>query len=67
MRGYFAILAAIPGFFLSSFFLMLLSRVIAPYFNQQPLDYIMAMLINIALWIAVAPLTAARRPRKPKE
>ena len=67
MRGYFAILAAIPGFFLSSFFLMLLSRVIAPHFNQQPLDYIMAMLINIALWVAVAPLTAARRRCKPKE
>jgi len=46
---------------------MLLSRVIAPHFNQQPLDYIMAMLINIALWVAVAPLTAARRRRKPKE
>ncbi len=67
MRGYFAILAAVPGFFLSSFFLMLLSRVIAPHFNQQPLDYIMAMLINIALWVAVAPLTAARRQHKPKE
>ena len=67
MRGYFAILAAVPGFFLSSFFLMLLSRVIAPHFNQQPLDYIMAMLINIALWVAVAPLTAARRRHKPKE
>jgi len=46
---------------------MLLSRVIAPHFNQQPLDYIMAMLINIALWVAVAPLTAARRQHKPKE
>jgi len=46
---------------------MLLSRVIAPHFNQQPLDYIMAMLINIALWVAVAPLAAARRPCKPKE
>ena len=61
MGGYFAILAAIPGFFLSSFFLMLFSRAIAPYFNQEPLGYTMAMLINIALWVAVAPLAAARR------
>ena len=67
MRGYFAILAAIPGFFLSSFFLMLLSRVIAPHFNQQPLGYVMSMLITIALWIAVAPLTAVRRRNKPSE
>jgi len=67
MRGYFAILAAIPGFFLSSFFLMLLSRVIAPHFNQQPLSYVMAMLINITLWVAVAPLAATRRRQKPKD
>jgi len=46
---------------------MLFSRVIAPHFNQQPLDYLMAMLLNIALWVAVAPLAAARRRHKPKE
>ncbi|MCK4411400.1 hypothetical protein KAV67_03855 [Candidatus Bipolaricaulota bacterium] len=67
MKGYFAILASIPGFFLSSFFLMLFSRVIAPQFNQDPLNYYMAMLINIALWIAVAPLATARRGRKDKD
>jgi len=67
MRGYFAILASIPGFFLSSFFLMLFSRVIAPEFNQDPLNYSMAMLINISLWIAVAPLAAARCRRKNKD
>jgi len=67
MKGYFAILASIPGFFLSSFFLMLLSRVIAPQFNQDPLSYSMSMLINIALWIAVAPLATAHRRRKDKD
>jgi len=67
MKGYFAILASIPGFFLSSFFLMLLSRVIAPQFNQDPLNYSIAMLINISLWIAVAPLAAARCRRKNKD
>ena len=66
MKGYFAILAAIPGFFLSSFFLMLFSRVIAPHFNQQALDYMTAMLITIALWVVVAPLVAARRRPRPK-
>jgi hypothetical protein len=56
--GYFRILAAIPGFFLSSFFLMLLWGVIAPKLGWMGIDYPMAMLINITLWIAVAPLAA---------
>ncbi|MBU0596480.1 hypothetical protein KJ567_07345 [Candidatus Bipolaricaulota bacterium] len=64
MGGYFAILAAVPGFFLSSFFVMLLSRVIAPHFGIEPVGYPLAMLITISLWIAVAPLAAARRKRK---
>lgn len=66
MKAYLAILAAIPGFFLSSFFLALFSRVIAPQFNQDPLDYPMAMLITIALWVAVAPLATVRCRQKPK-
>jgi len=59
MFGYFTILAAIPGFFLSSFILMLLWGVIAPNFGIEKIDYIMAMLITVTLWLAVAPLAAA--------
>jgi hypothetical protein len=57
--GYFRILAAIPGFFLSSFFLMVLWGVIAPEFGIVTVSYVKAMLITIALWLAVAPLAAA--------
>lgn len=57
--SYVKILAAIPGFFLSSLFLMLLWGVIAPKIGWQGIDYPMAMLINITLWLAVAPLAAA--------
>jgi hypothetical protein len=57
--GYFTMLAAIPGFFLSSLFFMLLWGVIAPKLGWQGIDYPMAMLITITLWIAVAPLAAA--------
>ena len=57
--GYFTMLAAIPGFFLSSFFFMLLWGVIAPKMGWQGIDYPMAMLITITLWIAIAPLAAA--------
>ncbi len=62
--GYFTILAAIPGFFLSSFILMLLWGVIASNFGIEKIGYPMAMLITITLWLAVAPLAAAGRRAK---
>ena len=63
--GYFTILAAIPGFFLSSFFFMLLWGVIAPKIGLESINYPIAMLVTITLWIALAPLTAAAsRKRK---
>ncbi len=62
--GYFTILAAIPGFFLSSFIFMLLWGVIAPNFGGEKIDYPLAMLITITLWLAVAPLAAAGRRAK---
>ena len=58
--GYFKIMAAIPGFFLSSFFLMLLWGAIAPDFGISAISYTKAMLITITLWLAVAPLAVAR-------
>jgi hypothetical protein len=62
--GYFKILAAIPGFFLSSFFLMLLWGVIAPNIGLPSIDYPMSMLVTITLWLAVAPLATAASHRK---
>jgi hypothetical protein len=61
--GYFRIFAAIPGFFLSSFILMLLWGVIAPKLGIMTISYTMAMLITITLWLAVAPLAAIGRGR----
>ena len=64
MGGYFRILAAIPGFFLSSWFLMLLWGVIASRLQLSvTLSYVNAMLVNITLWLAVAPLTAVGSKR----
>jgi hypothetical protein len=62
--GYFKILAAIPGFFLSSFFFMLLWGVIAPKFGLPSVDYPMSMLITITLWLTVAPLAVAAGRRR---
>jgi hypothetical protein len=61
MFGYFSILAAIPGFFLSSWLLMLLWGVFAPDLDWPTISYVNAMLINITLWLAVAPLAAASK------
>jgi hypothetical protein len=57
--GYFMILAAIPGFFFSSFILMLLWGVIAPDVRVETIGYPMAMLVTLTLWLTVAPLAAA--------
>jgi hypothetical protein len=61
--GFFRILAAIPGFFLSSFILMVLWGAIAPQLGAVTISYTMSMLIAITLWLVVAPLAAvgARR------
>jgi len=62
--GYFRILAAIPGFFLSSLFFMLLWGVIAPKLGVEDISYATSMLITITLWLAVAPLAAVGRRKK---
>jgi len=64
--GYFAILGAIPGFFLSSFIFMLLWGAIAPDIGLVKIGYPMAMLVTITLWLAVAPLAAATGRRMKK-
>ncbi|HEY42234.1 MAG TPA: hypothetical protein G4O18_10350 [Dehalococcoidia bacterium] len=56
--GYFRIMAAIPGFFLSSFFFMLLWDAITPKLGLVDISYATSMLITITLWLAVAPLAA---------
>ena len=62
--GYFSILAAIPGFFLSSLFFMLLWGPVSNKLGLPDINYVTSMLITITLWIAVAPLAATRRAKK---
>lgn len=57
--GYLLILAAIPGYFFSSFILMLLWGSIAPKLEIETVSYPMAMLITITIWLTIAPLVAA--------
>ena len=62
--GYFRIFAAIPGFFLSSLFFMLLWDAVYPKLGLVDINYVTSMLITITLWIAIAPLAAAAGRRK---
>lgn len=57
--GFFSIPAACAGFFLSSWILMMFWGIIAPDFGVKNIDYPMAMLITIAIWLVIAPLAAA--------
>jgi len=62
--GFFRIMAAIPGFFLSSLFFMLLWDVVAPKIGiTTDINYVTSMLITITLWLAVAPLAAVSAKR----
>jgi hypothetical protein len=63
--GYFMILSAIPGFFLSSLFVMLLWDVIASRMGiTADINYVTSMLITFTIWIGVAPLAAVAGRKK---
>ena len=59
--GCFSILGAIPGFFLSSFFVMLFWGIIAPWVDVGTISYPTAMLVTFVIWLAVAPLVSVKR------
>ncbi len=62
--GYFSMLGAIPGFFLSSLFFMLLWGPVSNRLGLPDIGYKDAMLFTITLWIAVAPLATVGRGKK---
>jgi hypothetical protein len=64
--GYFSILGAIPGFFLSSLFFWLLWGPVARRLGlpMDDISYPTSMLVVITLWIAVAPLVTTRSGKK---
>jgi len=61
--GYFRIMAAIPGFFISSLILWAIWGAIATKLELPDISYATSMLITITLWLAVAPLAAVRKKR----
>ena len=66
MFSYFMVLAAVPGFFISSLILMALWGAIAPKIGLEveTISYATAMLVTITAWLTVAPLVAVGRKRR---
>ena len=62
--GFFAILSTIPAFFFCAWIAMMFWGVIAPDLGVNDIDYPMAMLMTLALWLVIAPLAAAARKGK---
>jgi len=62
--SFFAIMSAIPAFFFCAWIAMMFWGVIAPDLGVKNIDYPMAMLMTIGLWLIVAPLAAAVRKGK---
>ena len=58
MGGYFKILGAIPGFFISALILWALWGPVSSKLALPDIGYTTAMLITITLWLVVAPLAA---------
>jgi ACR3 family arsenite efflux pump ArsB len=60
MGGYFRIMTAIPGFFLSALLLMLFwnANIDKLFTNVQHINYPMSMFMTLIIWLVVAPLAA---------
>ncbi|MFQ5860394.1 MAG: hypothetical protein ACE5IG_02440, partial [Dehalococcoidia bacterium] len=63
MWVFFRIPAAGAGFFFSAWLAMLFWGIIGPELDLGTIDYPMAMLVTIALWLVLAPLIGATRRR----
>ena len=64
MRGFFRIPAAGGGFFFSAWLTMVFWGVIGPDVGLKTIDYPMAMLVTIALWLILAPVITAITRRR---
>jgi hypothetical protein len=58
MFGCLKILAAIPGFFVSSLVMMIGWGWFAPQIGLPKINYAQSMLITIIIWLVVGPIVA---------
>ncbi len=64
MSGFFRIPAAGAGFFFSAWLTMIFWGIIAPDIGLRTINYPMAMLVTIAIWLVIAPVVAAISQRR---
>jgi hypothetical protein len=62
--SFFAVMSAIPAFFFCAWIAMMFWGIIAPDLGVKTINYPMAMLGTLGLWLIVAPLAAAVRSGK---
>ena len=59
VNDFFGIVAAGPGFFVSSWLLMLFAGITASEVGIRPFGYITSMVVTIGLWLVIAPAAGA--------
>jgi hypothetical protein len=59
MGNFFALVAAGPAFFLSSWLLMIFAGIVAPDTGIQPFGYVTSMVVTIGLWLTLTPAIGA--------
>ena len=58
-RAFMAIPAAGGGFFLSAWFLMIFTGIVAGDLGVTPISYVTSMVVTIGLWLVIAPVVGA--------
>ena len=59
MGSFFALVAAGPAFFLSSWLLMIFAGIVSPEVGVKPFGYGTSMVVTIGLWLTLAPAIGA--------
>lgn len=59
MQTYFSLPAAAPGFFVSSWLLMIFAGIVGSDVGIRPFGYLTSMVATIGLWLVVAPAAGA--------
>jgi hypothetical protein len=59
VQTYFSLPAAAPGFFVSSWLLMIFAGIVGSDVGIKPFGYLTSMVATIGLWLVVAPVAGA--------
>ncbi|MFC2058056.1 hypothetical protein ACFLTS_00230 [Chloroflexota bacterium] len=66
MRCLLILPGGVGGFFLSAWFIMVFWGIVSPHLNIRTIDYPLAMVVTIGLWLAMTPLVITLRKKQRK-